>query len=86
MATCFKLQPMSGQMVAVLDDLTPVDSCAYLLINGSEYAQLSHGFITSRQDAESIAFAFVLAMAGAWGIRLIRNSLSVADPPSEERH
>lgn len=85
MATCLKLQSISGQMAVVLDEATPVDTCAYLLLNGSEYAHVSHGYITNQQDAQEIAFALVGLLAVGWGIRAIRNALNSADG-SEEAH
>jgi len=98
MATCANIEAVyvatgaaSGsahtlKSVLVQDVTTPVSSCNYVLINASEYAQLSHGFITSAEDAQTIAFSFVLLLAVGFGIKAIRSALDTYDNSIDEKH
>lgn len=97
MATCFKYQtvwvpftndttPRNQLSILVPDLVTPVNTCNLLLVNASEYAQLSHGFITSAEDAQTISFSFVLLLAVGFGIKAIRSALDTYDNSIDEKH
>jgi hypothetical protein len=86
MAQCLQLTSISGQQVVTLDPATPPASCGLLAINGTEYAQLSHGFIDNKEDAQAIAGAFLLLFVIIFSYRLIARALNVGDPVSDEKH
>ena len=97
MATCFKYQtvwvpftndttPRNQLSILVPDLVTPVNTCNLLLVNASEYSQLSHGYITTAEDAQAIAISLVTLLAIGFAFRAIRSALNTYDHSIDERH
>lgn len=83
MALC-AVPDASGNLV-----LVPVDpsQCTGIVgLSSAEYVQFAgRGYITSREDADAIATAFILLLAIAAGVKAVRRALD-SDRLSDEAH
>lgn len=86
MASCLKVQMIGGYPALITDDATPVADCTHIAVNASEYGRLAQGWISSREEADSIAVAVIGLFAVIWCIKMVVRSLNVADIPSDEKH
>lgn len=98
MATCTKIVSLytatgtasnsthTLNQVLVPDTTTAINACNAVLVNASEYAQLSHGFITTADDAQTIAFSLVVLLVIGFGIKAIRHALNTYDNSIDEKH
>lgn len=68
------------------DTTTALASCQYLSITATEYQALSHGYITDKATAETIAAPLILLIATAGIYKALKTAFDMSVESSDEKH